>query len=165
MSKLNFENMNRDELARYMVAHRDTPEGIEARRAYIRQMAEKAKSQGIDFYRVQLPAVNTEMKNYTMRGVQFLTDHKGNKTAAIVDLKEHSQFWADVLEECGEPTDFQFLINDKGENVAVLLEFDKHGELWEDVYDGIICDERENEPTVPWEEVKLKLMEKGKLSV
>ena len=100
-----------------------------------------------------------------MRGVQFLTDHEGNKTGAIVDLKEHSQFWADVLEECGEPKDFQFLINDKGENIAVLLEFDKHGELWEDVYDGIICDERENEPSVPWEEVKLKLMEKGKLSV
>ncbi|HLO50642.1 MAG TPA: hypothetical protein VK211_19650 [Kamptonema sp.] len=48
MSKLNFENMNRDELARYMVAHRDTPDGIEARRAYIRQMAQKAKSRGID---------------------------------------------------------------------------------------------------------------------
>ncbi|MDB9510243.1 hypothetical protein PN499_03350 [Kamptonema animale CS-326] len=108
---------------------------------------------------------NTEMKNYTMRGVQFLTDNQGKKTAAIVDLKEHSQFWVDVLAELGESTDFQFLINDKGENIAVLLEFDKHGELWEDVYDGIIADEREKEPTVPWGEVKLKLMEKGKLSV
>jgi len=59
MSKLNFENMNRDELARYMVAHRDTPDGIEARRAYIRQMAEKAKSQGIDFYRVQSSSITS----------------------------------------------------------------------------------------------------------
>jgi hypothetical protein len=165
MSKLNFENMNRDELARYMVAHRDTPDGIEARRAYIRQMAEKAKSQGIDLYQIQSPSVNTEMKNYTMRGVQFLTDYQGNKTAAIVDLKEHSQFWADVLEECGEPTDFQFLINDKGENIAVLLEFDKHGELWEDVYDGITCDECENGPGVPLEEFERELMSKGMLNV
>lgn len=100
-----------------------------------------------------------------MRGVQFLTDNLGNKTAAIVDLKEHSDFWADVLAECGEPIDFQFLVDGEGEKIAVVLDFEKHGELWEDVYDGIICDERENEPTVPWEEVKLKLMEKGKLSV
>jgi len=100
-----------------------------------------------------------------MRGVQFLTDHQGNKTAALVDLKEHSAFWADVLEECGEPLDFQFLINDQGEKIAVVLDFEKHGELWEDVYDGIICDERENEPTVPWEEVKRELEAKRKLSV
>lgn len=60
MSKLNFENMNRDELAHYMVSHRDTPEGIEARRAYIRQMAEKAKSCGIEFYRVQKNQGNPE---------------------------------------------------------------------------------------------------------
>ncbi len=100
-----------------------------------------------------------------MRGVQFLTDNLGNKTAAIVDLKEHSEFWVDVLAECGEPTDFQFLVDGEGEKIAVVLDFEKHGELWEDVYDGIICDERENEPTVLWEEVKLKLMEKGKLSV
>ncbi|MEG4343597.1 hypothetical protein QUB70_09945 [Microcoleus sp. A003_D6] len=105
------------------------------------------------------------MANYNMRGVQFLTDNEGNKTAAIVDLKEHSEFWVDVLAECGEPTDFQFLVDGQGEKIAVLLDFEKHGELWEDVYDGIICDERENEPTVPWEEVKRKLMEKGKLSV
>ena len=43
-----------------MVSHRDTPEGIEARRAYIRQMAEKAKSCGIEFYRVQKNQGNPE---------------------------------------------------------------------------------------------------------
>jgi hypothetical protein len=105
------------------------------------------------------------MPNYNMRGVQFLTDNKGNKTAAIVDLQEHSAFWADVLAECGSSIDFQFLVDAQGEKIAVVLDFQKHGELWEDVYDGIIADERENEPTVPWSEVKRKLMEKGKLSV
>jgi hypothetical protein len=32
------------------------------------------------------------MANYNMRHVQFLTDNLGNKTAAIVDLKDHSDF-------------------------------------------------------------------------
>jgi hypothetical protein len=51
MSTPNFAVMSRDELAHYMVAHRDTPEGIEARQAFIRQMAKSAESRGIDFYR------------------------------------------------------------------------------------------------------------------
>ena len=53
MSELNFDSMTRDELAHYMVAHRDTPEAIEAIRALIRQMAKNAESRGIDFYRSQ----------------------------------------------------------------------------------------------------------------
>ncbi|MEG3978773.1 hypothetical protein QT970_29790 [Microcoleus sp. herbarium8] len=93
------------------------------------------------------------MPNYNMRGVQFLTDNLGNKTAAIVDLKEHSAFWADVLAECGEPTDFQFLVDSQGEKIAVLLDFEKHGELWEDVYDCLTIESRKDEPRVPWEEV------------
>ena len=53
MSELNFDNMTRDELAHYMVAHRDTPEAVAATRALIRQMAKNAESRGIDFYRSQ----------------------------------------------------------------------------------------------------------------
>lgn len=100
-----------------------------------------------------------------MRGIQFLTNNQGKKTAALVDLKEHSEFWADVLEERGELTEFQFLIDDQGKKIAVLLDFEKHGELWEDIYDGLIAESRENEPTIPWEEVKSELKSKGKLSV
>jgi len=105
------------------------------------------------------------MPNYNMRGVQFLTDNLGNKTAAIVDLKEHSEFWADVLAECGEPTDFQFLVDGEGEKIAVVLEFEKHGELWEDVYDVIMTEGLEDEPGIPWDEFKRELELKGKLSV
>ncbi|HEY9813526.1 MAG TPA: hypothetical protein V6D31_08315 [Candidatus Sericytochromatia bacterium] len=47
MNKLNFDTMSRDELAHYIVAHRNTSQGIEARRLFIRRMAEKAKSYGI----------------------------------------------------------------------------------------------------------------------
>jgi hypothetical protein len=53
MSKPNFDAMSRDELAHYMVSHRDTPEGVEARQAFIRQMAKRAESHGIDFYRLR----------------------------------------------------------------------------------------------------------------
>jgi hypothetical protein len=53
MSKPNFDSMSRDELAHYMVAHRDTPEGLEARQAFISQMAKRAESRGIVFYRSQ----------------------------------------------------------------------------------------------------------------
>jgi hypothetical protein len=51
MNELNFDNMTRDELAHYLVAHRNTPEALEARRALIRQMAKRAESRGIDFYK------------------------------------------------------------------------------------------------------------------
>ncbi len=54
VNKLNFDNMSRDQLAHYMITHRDTPDGIEARRVYIRRMAEKAKSRGIEFHRPEL---------------------------------------------------------------------------------------------------------------
>lgn len=59
-NKPNFDNMSRDELAHFMVANRDTAEGIEARRVYIRRMAEKAKSLGIDFYRADLQVKSSD---------------------------------------------------------------------------------------------------------
>lgn len=51
--------MNTEELAqmtdkkllKYIVTHRDKQEAVEARRVYIRRMAEKAKSKGIQFDR------------------------------------------------------------------------------------------------------------------
>jgi hypothetical protein len=46
----NFEQMTRNELAHYMVAHRDTPQGIEAQRVYIQRIAKKAKELGFDLY-------------------------------------------------------------------------------------------------------------------
>ena len=55
-NNLNLHNMTRDELAHYIVAHRNTPQGIEARRIFIRRMAEKAKSHGIKFDRSQIQA-------------------------------------------------------------------------------------------------------------
>ena len=30
-----------------------------------------------------------------MTGIQFITDEKGRKTAAVIDLKKHSALWED----------------------------------------------------------------------
>jgi hypothetical protein len=54
-SRLNFERMSRDELAQYIVAHRDTPDGLEARRVFIRRLAQKADKKGIE---LQKPTIN-----------------------------------------------------------------------------------------------------------
>jgi len=31
-----------------------------------------------------------------MTGIQFLTDAKGRKTAAVIDLKKHKGIWEDI---------------------------------------------------------------------
>ena len=50
MDEPNFEKMSRQELAYFMVANRNTPEEIEARRVYIRRMLEKAEKQGVELH-------------------------------------------------------------------------------------------------------------------
>jgi hypothetical protein len=32
----------------------------------------------------------------TMTGIQFITDEKGRKTAAVIDLKKHRALWEDI---------------------------------------------------------------------
>ena len=31
-----------------------------------------------------------------MTGIQFITDEKGRKTAAVIDLKKHRALWEDI---------------------------------------------------------------------
>jgi len=31
-----------------------------------------------------------------MTGIQFITDEKGHKTAAVIDLKKHRTLWEDI---------------------------------------------------------------------
>jgi len=31
-----------------------------------------------------------------MTGIQFITDNKGRKTAAVIDLKKHRALWEDI---------------------------------------------------------------------
>jgi len=51
MNRPDLEAMNRQELARYMVANRDTQEAEEARRIYLRRFEEKARACGIELRR------------------------------------------------------------------------------------------------------------------
>ena len=49
------------------------------------------------------------MKNGAVRGVQFLFDERGEKTAVLIDLKRNRALWEDILdaalarERAGEP--------------------------------------------------------------
>jgi hypothetical protein len=51
MNKMNLNSLSREELARFIIDHRETEAGIEARRIYIRRLAEKAKTCGVEFYK------------------------------------------------------------------------------------------------------------------
>ncbi|MBN8730357.1 MAG: hypothetical protein J0L64_07455 [Acidobacteria bacterium] len=31
-----------------------------------------------------------------MTGIQYITDEKGRKTAAVIDLKKHAALWGDI---------------------------------------------------------------------
>lgn len=54
MNTKNLEKLNREELARFIVAHRETPEGVEARRIYINRLAQTVNNSGINFKQPQL---------------------------------------------------------------------------------------------------------------
>jgi hypothetical protein len=58
-----------------------------------------------------------------MTGIQFITDDKGRKTAAVIDLK-------------------------------------KHRALWEDFWDGLICESRRREKSVPYEQYHANRLKK-----
>ncbi|MDP8238607.1 MAG: hypothetical protein P9X24_05925 [Candidatus Hatepunaea meridiana] len=60
----------------------------------------------------------------------------------------------------------QFIINEKGERVSAILDietFRRIMEQLEDIYDNYLMDEVENEPGIPWEEVKESLKREGKI--
>lgn len=47
-----------------------------------------------------------------------------------------------------------FVIDETGKKTAVLIDLEQWGDLWEDFYDLAITQEREGEPTAPWEEIE-----------
>ena len=60
----------------------------------------------------------------------------------------------------------KFIVNEKGKKISVVLDIKTYNQLieeLEDIIDNRLMDEVENEPTVPWEEVKESLRKEGKL--
>jgi hypothetical protein len=43
---------------------------------------------------VRLKKADEEIQ--TMNGIQFLTDAKGKRTAAVIDLRKHKELWEDI---------------------------------------------------------------------
>ena len=40
--------------------------------------------------------------------------------------------------------------------MAALIDLEGWGEVWEDFYDIIVSQSRQDEPTIPWEDLKKK---------
>ncbi|HVF67135.1 MAG TPA: hypothetical protein VM914_05710 [Pyrinomonadaceae bacterium] len=58
----------------------------------------------------------------------------------------------------------QFVTDTDGRKVAVLLDLEEWGELWEDIYDGMLAQERADEPSKPLEEFEEELRAEGLLN-
>lgn len=57
----------------------------------------------------------------------------------------------------------QYVIDDKGRRVAVQIDLKKYGALWEDFWDGLVCESRRNEKSIPYEKVRADLVKRGRL--
>ena len=51
----------------------------------------------------------------------------------------------------------QFVTNDEGKKTGVLIDLGEHARLWEDFYDGLIAEQRKDEPRIPWTKLKEQL--------
>jgi hypothetical protein len=57
----------------------------------------------------------------------------------------------------------KYVTDEKGEKTAVILPIDEFEELLEDIEDMAVLLERRDEPTIPFEEVIVKLKKNGLL--
>jgi hypothetical protein len=55
-----------------------------------------------------------------------------------------------------------FVTDEKNNQVAVQIDLKKHRELWEDFYALMIAEERKNEPSRPYAEIRKELNLKKK---
>jgi hypothetical protein len=76
----------------------------------------------------------------SLRGVRYLTDGQGRKTAALLDWQEHRQLWEQTLETINNPPEFSFLINPDGSKAAIFIDFKNHLEIWHIIYDQLVLE-------------------------
>ena len=55
----------------------------------------------------------------------------------------------------------QFLINEKGKKTAVVIPIEEYEELLEDLHDLAVVAERQDEPAISFEELKVRLRKDG----
>jgi hypothetical protein len=55
-----------------------------------------------------------------------------------------------------------YVTNAENEIIAVQIDLKKYGQLWEDFYDTIIVEDRKDEESIPWEDIKQELRKDGK---
>jgi hypothetical protein len=56
-----------------------------------------------------------------------------------------------------------YVTNAENKKIAVQIDLKKYGQLWEDFYDTIIVEDRKDEESIPWEDIKQELRKDGKL--
>jgi len=61
-------------------------------------------------------------------------------------------------------TGIHFVTDAKGRKVAVQIDLRKHSEIWEEFEDVLVSESRRNERSIPLNQVKAKLTQRGKLS-
>ena len=60
-------------------------------------------------------------------------------------------------------TGIQYVTDDKGRRVAVQIDLKKYGAIWEDFWDGLVCESRRKEKSIPYEKVRADLVKRGRL--
>jgi hypothetical protein len=58
----------------------------------------------------------------------------------------------------------KFVTNEKGKKIAAIVPIREYEDLLQDIYSAAIIEQRRNEKTYPWEDLKKKLIEDGTLS-
>lgn len=58
----------------------------------------------------------------------------------------------------------KFLTNAKGKKVAAVIPIKEYEDLLEDILSATVIEKRRHEKTVPWEEVRQRLVKDGILS-
>ena len=56
-----------------------------------------------------------------------------------------------------------YIVDNKGKKTAIILPIGKYEQMLEDMEDLAVMASRDNEPDVPWEEVKKRLKKDGLL--
>jgi hypothetical protein len=59
-------------------------------------------------------------------------------------------------------TGIQFVTDDKGRKTAVLIDLKKHRGLWEDFWDGLVCESRRKEKSIPYQEYRANRTKHGR---